>query len=198
MCYKPYPNGTWSDVSGGSMVLVPKPTFTPMAVVAGHPGHPGPMAMLTFSGTQDNDLIVVKPNATDCSQAHSTADTIVSLQSRPITASKITIFNTLTTPGWYKLCYATHESSPSSGDDYAPLDTQLRLRAPVEFEPTRTVAGGSQVVQVNGGYNGAQILWHDSTDCSDSAIAASTNASSTSSGLFTITQTVNFEVICPL
>ena len=125
LCYKAYPDGVWSDVTSGALTIVSRPIFSPQAVVAAHE------TVVSISGAVDGDLVVVIPEASSCDLAANSALPLSSssIPAVQISSASVTIPNTLSVAGSYKLCYCPAESVGDTPDDYTTLSVRLKVLA---------------------------------------------------------------------
>jgi len=143
--------GVWTKLENRFLNLIPRPTFSPKAGVAGS------VVEVFFSGTIDGDKVAMQQN--NCDNAHLTTTTKYSLGVSVINGTSVKTVDIMSEPLELVVCYATQESFGDTGDDYVPLDIPFLQLEPLNFWPKRFVTETPQFLSVSGGQVGAEVVW---------------------------------------
>ena len=175
ICFKAV-GSMWTHLPDIYIEIVARPTFAPSSGISGS------VTLVTFSGANDGDYIVMNP--TGCSDPHLVTNTGFALARTQIATSSVSTLNEMHNATELYICLATLESEGDSPGDYAALDTNFTNRQPITFSPMRIVTGHKQQVLVQGARPDDAIFWiHVGSSL------GSTNCSANASGLESGTQT---------
>ena len=132
----------------------------------------------------DDDYVVLQPD--DCSMVHLTESSKSTLGSTQLKAEicnyktgmnctqsvgrtvSLKTLKTMTEPVTLKICFATLEAVAVGGhiaNDHSMLVSTISQRRPSFFDPTRSIMGAAQLLNVSGGVKGDRYLWTQNRFC---------------------------------
>lgn len=170
MCHRANESSVYTEVMGHVLLIIDQPAFAPAF------GFAGVIQSIGFdSPAQDGDFIVLLGGSVGgpgCGGAASANTGPNALGKTALVLKSVSTLNSMVLPADYSVCYATQESGGDSDGDFSTLP---RVYVTFGFQPTRTVEGAEQIVELDRGAAGDKILFTKESTCDTTYTGPSTN-----------------------